>query len=180
MKKRNLTRQQIIEFSFEYAKKKHWKDLNLKMIAEHFDVKTPSLYNHIESIDDLLGDLRAKTISELGLALSKSILGVSGKEAIKAISHSYRSFAKSHPGVYDLTIEAPINNENHKKAAEELLETLLALYKGLPKKQAIQKIRILRSMLHGFVSLENGKGFGLPVGIDETFELMVNQYLVEL
>lgn len=177
MKKRTLTREQIVNYSFEYAKKQHWMALNLKMIAEHFNIKTPSLYNHIKSIEDLMDDLKAKTVLELGTALSKSIQGVGGKEAIRSLSYAYRSFAKSHPGVYELTIESPTNNHNHKKASDELLETILALYKDVPKKQAIHKIRILRSMLHGFVSLEIGKGFGLPVGVDETFERMVSGYL---
>lgn len=180
MKKRTLSRQQIIDYAFDYSKKRHWKELNLKMIAEHFEVKTPSLYNHIESIEDLIGDMNAKTIQELSSVLSKSIQGVSGKEAIRELSHAYRKFSKSHSGVYELTVEAPSNNEKHKKAAEELLDILLAVFKGIPKKQGIHKIRILRSMLHGFVSLEIGKGFGLPVGIDETFELMINQYIESL
>ncbi|MGB8345073.1 MAG: TetR-like C-terminal domain-containing protein [Ktedonobacteraceae bacterium] len=34
-------------------------------------------------------------------------------------------------------------------------------------------MRILRSMLHGFVSLEMIGGFGLPLEIDETFRRLV-------
>ena len=38
---------------------------------------------------------------------------------------------------------------------------------------AIDAIRALRSMLHGFVSLEAGGGFGLPVDIERSFGRLV-------
>jgi hypothetical protein len=38
---------------------------------------------------------------------------------------------------------------------------------------AIDAIRALRSALHGFVLLETGGGFGLPVDVDRSFERLV-------
>ncbi len=38
----------------------------------------------------------------------------------------------------------------------------------------IHMVRILRSALHGFVSLELGQGFGLPLDLDETFRRLLD------
>ena len=39
---------------------------------------------------------------------------------------------------------------------------------------AIHAVRIVRSALHGFVSLELNGGFGLPLDLDETFARLVD------
>jgi len=43
---------------------------------------------------------------------------------------------------------------------------------------AIDAIRAFRSMLHGFVALECGGGFGLPVDIDRSFDRLVRGLVV--
>ena len=48
---------------------------------------------------------------------------------------------------------------------------------GVPDDEIIPVIRAFRSMLHGFVTLEAGRGFGLPVDIDASFDLAVEMGL---
>jgi hypothetical protein len=38
---------------------------------------------------------------------------------------------------------------------------------------AVDAIRALRAALHGFVTLEAGGGFGLPVDVDRSFDRLV-------
>ena len=49
----------------------------------------------------------------------------------------------------------------------------IAGYK-LGEDDAIDATRALRSALHGFITLESGGGFGLPVDIDRSFARLVN------
>ena len=44
---------------------------------------------------------------------------------------------------------------------------------GLDGDDAIHAVRIVRAALHGFVALEIGGGFGLPLALDETFERLI-------
>ena len=44
---------------------------------------------------------------------------------------------------------------------------------GLEGDDAIHAVRLLRSALHGFVSLEGAGGFALPLGLDETYERLI-------
>jgi AcrR family transcriptional regulator len=180
MRKRNLNKDQISDFAFQYSIKNGWQSLNLKLIAEHFEIKTPSLYNHIENLDELILELAAITLEELGKSLAKSIQGISGAEAINELSQAYRKFAKSHRGVYDLTIQAPSGHARHEKASIELLEILFSVLRNKSKKEKIHNIRILRSSLHGFVSIELGKGFGLPTDIEETFKRMIKILVLQM
>jgi hypothetical protein len=52
---------------------------------------------------------------------------------------------------------------------------LLAILRGygLEGDDAIHAARAVRSALHGFVALEAGGGFGIPVELDESFDRMV-------
>ena len=44
---------------------------------------------------------------------------------------------------------------------------------GLQGDDAIHGVRIVRAALHGFVTLEAGGGFGLPLSLDDTFGRLV-------
>ena len=44
---------------------------------------------------------------------------------------------------------------------------------GIPQSEAIHLIRALRALLHGFLDLEAREGFGMPVGIDASFDVAV-------
>ena len=44
---------------------------------------------------------------------------------------------------------------------------------GLDGDDAVDATRALRSALHGFVSLEQAGGFGLPVDVDRSYDQLV-------
>jgi hypothetical protein len=54
---------------------------------------------------------------------------------------------------------------------EAVVPVLAAL--GERESEMISTVRIIRSLLHGFVTLERDGGFGMPVDIDDTFEQLV-------
>ena len=43
----------------------------------------------------------------------------------------------------------------------------------LEGERAIHAVRAIRSALHGFVSLEREGGFGLPVNVDDSYDILV-------
>ena len=44
---------------------------------------------------------------------------------------------------------------------------------GLEGDDVIHGVRIVRAALHGFVALEAGGGFGMPLSVDDTFARLV-------
>jgi hypothetical protein len=56
------------------------------------------------------------------------------------------------------------------------VDVVLAVLRAyrLENDAAIHAARVVRSALHGFVSLETDDGFGIPLDLDESFGLLVS------
>ena len=50
----NISRERIIETAANLSNKAGLENLSLKMIAEELKIKSPSLYNHVSSLDDII------------------------------------------------------------------------------------------------------------------------------
>jgi AcrR family transcriptional regulator len=146
-------------------------------------VATPSLYNHVRSVEALQQKVSARVTAELAQSLSVAVAGRSGEDAIRSLAHAYRDYALSHPGRYRLTQRVPSPDDaEHLAAAESAVQTVLAALRGyvLSGDEAIHATRAARSALHGFVSLEIDGGFGLPQEVGDSFERLVSALHVSL
>jgi AcrR family transcriptional regulator len=150
--------------------------LTLAKIAAAVGVRTPSLYNHVASLEDVRRRLALLGVSELAAAMRDAAVGRARDDALVAMAHAYRDYATRHPGRYAATQRAPAADDPElvvaSAAAVEVLFAILRGY-GLEGDDAIHAARAVRSALHGFVALETGGGFGLPVALDESFDRMV-------
>jgi AcrR family transcriptional regulator len=152
-------------------------------LAAHLGVRTPSLYNHVNGLEGLRRDLALLGVRELNARLSRAAVGKAGDAAIAAFADAYRAFAHAHPGLYAATQRAPgpDDNELH-AAADEVVATIVAVLAayGLEGNDAVHTVRAFRSVLHGFVSLEMGGGFGLPLDLDESFRRLLRIFITGL
>ena len=170
-----LTTEIVMDTAMKIADKEGLGQLTLSRVAEELGVRTPSLYEHVEGLDGLIKHLRLKGFRLLSQQLQRSVIGVSGDDAIRGFADSFRHFVKEHPAVYSLTVESDIRDgEEIQSAAEEIIDTIQAVLKsyGIDKEQLVHATRYLRSVMHGFISLEMFGGFGLKVSIDESFDLI--------
>jgi AcrR family transcriptional regulator len=150
--------------------------VTLARIADSVGVRTPSLYNHVAGLDDVRRHLALRGVAELAAAMRDAAVGRARDDALIAMAHAYRAYATRHPGRYAATQRAPAEADPElSQAAAAAVETLLSILRGygLHDDDAIHAARAVRSALHGFVTLETGGGFGLPVALDETFDRMV-------
>jgi AcrR family transcriptional regulator len=150
--------------------------LTLASIAASVGVRTPSLYNHVGGLDDVRRRIALVGLRELGEALRDAAVGRAGDDALTALAHAYRAYARAHPGRYAATQRAPAAADDElREAARGAVDVLLAILRGygLEGDEAVHAARGVRSALHGFVALETGGGFGLPVDLDESFDRMV-------
>ncbi len=69
----------------------------------------------------------------------------------------------------------PGRNARAAGAAEQTVGVVLAVLAGygLEGDEALHATRAIRSALHGFVLLEAQEGFGLPLDVDESFDVLV-------
>jgi hypothetical protein len=89
------------------------------------------------------------------------------------VADAYRAYALSHPGSYAaLQLASDVSDS---EAARELVDVVVAVLRGygLEGIDAIHGVRAIRAALHGFVVLEAGAGFGLPLDLDESYARLV-------
>jgi hypothetical protein len=115
-------------------------------------------------------------LEEASTKLGRAVMGQAGDAAILALAHALRDFAKERPGLYEAAQRAPDPEDMEwHTAGQEVVEIMvraLAAY-NLSTEDALHAVRMLRSIVHGFVSLENSGGFGLPLAVDETFRRLL-------
>jgi AcrR family transcriptional regulator len=149
--------------------------VTLSRVARELGVRPPSLYEHVGGLDDLLTRVGADGALHLAAALEAAAAGRSGSAALGAVAAAYREFARARPGSYAALQRAQPADSEAGRAAERVVAVVLAVLRGygLDGNDAVHAARIVRSALHGFVALENGEGFGLPLALDATFERLV-------
>jgi hypothetical protein len=146
-------------------------------------VRQPSLYKHVDGMDGLQRGLTVRAKNDLANVLARAAIGRERGDAITAIAHAYRRWAHEHPGRYVAAQRAPAADDAEDLAASrEVVSVVTEVLAGyqLRDDDAIDATRALRSALHGFVMLELGGGFGLPVSVDRSFERLVRGLVTAL
>ena len=151
--------------------------LSMGLLAERLGVKTPSLYKHVDNIADLTHRIGVLAMTELADAIRDATQGRAGGDALFAAAQAMRSFVKEHPGRYAAGDAARPTGPDDPllPAARRVLDSLSAALRGyqLDPDQEIHALRMLRSMLHGFATLEDSGGFMIDTDIDESFIWMI-------
>ena len=140
-------------------------------------MRTPSLYNHVESLDDVRRRVALLALRDLADALRDAAVGRAGDDALAAMADAYRAYARapSRPLRRDPARAgraATRRCARRRRARSTSCSPILRGY-GLEGDDAIHAARAVRSALHGFVALEAGGGFGIPVDLDESYARMV-------
>jgi hypothetical protein len=67
-------------------------------------------------------------------------------------------------------------------AEEQSLRVAVAVVAsfGLTGEEALHAVRGLRSLAHGFATLEIAGGFGLPLSLDESFDRLLQMFVLAL
>jgi AcrR family transcriptional regulator len=171
MPRAGLDTETVVAAAAAVADRDGLQALSLSKLASELGVRPPSLYAHIRGLDDLRRRIAVSAARRLSVELRAAAAGVADTEALRGIALAYRAFARAHPGMYaSLQPAAGVD-----PAFTELVDVVLAALRGygLEGDDAVHAVRIVRSGLHGFVSLELEAGFGLPLDLDETFERLV-------
>ena len=175
MPRAGLRSETVVSAAAAVADAEGLQALTLAHLAERLGVRAPSLYAHVEGLDDLRRRLAARGARELAAELQAAAAGRAGRDALRAIAGAYREYGREHPGTYAALQRAPDLESDGAAAAAELVAVVLAVLRGygLHGEDAVHGARIVRSALHGFVTLEIGEGFGIPLDLDESFARLV-------
>lgn len=174
MPRAGLDPERVVRRASELIDERGNSRLTLAQLAGELGVATPSLYKHIDGLDDLINRVAARTTAQLADRLGKAAQGRSGRDALEALGRAYRLFARDHPETYRL-VQRPVDTPEWTAAASASVAAVAAALAGYGvHEQDVDRIRFVRASLHGFVDLEHNGGFGLPASIDASFTFLLD------
>jgi len=166
----------IVQAAAKLADQGGLHQLSMATLAAQLGVRAPTLYHYFAGLAGVRRALALLGLEEASRRLGRAVMGKAGDEAVLALAHTLRDFAKERPGLYEAAQRAPDPEDREWQAAgQEVVEIMvrsLSAY-ALSQEDALHAIRMLRSSVHGFVSLEHSGGFGLPLEVDETFRRLL-------
>lgn len=171
-----LNFEKVVAAAIRLADKNGLENLTLGRVAHEVGVKPPSLYEHVDGLQGLHLAIRLRGFHALNDILRRATVGKSQDEAIRSLAFEMRKFVHQHPALYESTVFTSVGDSKEvSEAADEVLETLDAVLAGygIVGKEGVHATRYLRSLLHGFVSLEDARGFGLNVDLNESYQKLV-------
>jgi AcrR family transcriptional regulator len=152
--------------------------LSMGLLAERLGVKTPSLYKHVTSQADLAHRIAVLAMNEFADAIRDAIQGRAGREALVAGAHAMRAWVLRHPGRYAAANLAGVTGPDDPfiPAVQRVLDSWAAMLHGygLDPGQEIHALRMLRSILHGFATLEAVGSFQIAADVDDSFSWMID------
>ena len=174
MSKNNISDELIIETSARIANKVGLDNLSLKIIAEELNIKSPSLYNHISSLNEIKSQLMVYGWKQIEEKMIDSAVGVSGYEALKNMCNVFYDYATNNKGIFTAMLwYNKYESDEKQNATTRLFNMLFKIMKSLniTYENINHIIRTLRGFLEGFSLLVNNNAFGNPISIKESFDL---------
>ena len=102
-----LSREVIVNAALTFLDREGWDALTINALATQLGTKGPSLYNHVDSLEDLRRTVRMRVIDDILQMLSTVGAGRTRDDAVMAMASAYRSYAHHHPGRYSAFTRMP-------------------------------------------------------------------------
>ena len=153
-----LSREAIVTAALAFLDREGWDGLTINALATVLGTKGPSLYNHVDSLEDLRRTVRMRVIDDILQMLNTVAAGRTRDDAVVAMASAYRSYAHHHPGRYSAFTRMPLGGDDPEftaaaHAAAAPVIAVLASY-GLDGEDAFYAALEFWAALHGFVLLE--------------------------
>ncbi len=162
-----LSRDSIVNAALTFLDREGWDALTINALATQLGTKGPSLYNHVQSLEDLRRTVRMRVVGDIIEMLNTVGQGRTRDDAVTVMASAYRSYAHHHPGRYSAFTRMPLGGDDPEfteatRAAAAPVIAVLASY-GLDGDEAFYAALEFWSAMHGFVLLEMT---GAMTGID--------------
>ena len=171
-----LNRAVVVDRATDLADRIGLQELTITKLGRELGIAPPGVYRHVTDLDDLRRAIAQKAARDLAVTLSGACAGLSGREALTALAHTLRGWAAAHPARYAALQVAPDPEDPEGLAAAGDVVTVIAsalrAYR-LTDDDLTDAIRLVRSTLHGFITLELGEGFKQARASGATFDRIV-------
>ena len=175
MPRRGLDTSQVVDAAVKLADD-GIETVTFARLAQDLGVRAPSLYNHVDGRPALLRLICLRGLAELTEAISSAAVGRSGADALRATALAYRGFALANAGfVRGDAGGAAADDPELQAAAERLLRLIAAILSRwqLEGDELIDAVRVIRSGLHGSVTLERQGRPRAPRDLDASYDRLI-------
>ncbi|MGA7669939.1 MAG: TetR-like C-terminal domain-containing protein [Nitrolancea sp.] len=184
MPRKGLSTERVVEAAALMADAEGLENLILHKLAKELGVRPSSLFNHIAGLPDLRRQLQIRGLREMAAKVGRACVGRAGDDAVIAAANAAREYAHEHPGVY-LTTQPAVQSENNpelEEAASQFVGIFFDImrYYGFEGIERVHAVRGLFATIHGFIMLEQAGHFGMPIGIDESYDWIIEHYVAAL
>lgn len=167
----------LIETARQIIEQEGLDRLSLSRLAAALGVKAPSLYKHVKNKAAIIAAVNQRTYHNLtNDVLSQTDVIEQPYDRIVTIAQTYRRYALEHPVLYELAFTSEDRGDEDVMVSLALpLQALVAQISG--ENHALEALRGLWALIHGYVMLEINQQMRRGGNLDETFELVVKTYL---
>lgn len=181
MPRNGLNKERIVDSAVVYIEQFGVEHFSMRALAESWNVKTASLYNHVQSMEALLLDVCLRALQMQRKSAQDAIAGKCGAQSIRALANADRRFAKEHRNLYQLIMQMlGTRAEQLDLTAQYIVEPYFHVLeeRTLTPSEKIHWQRVLRGIVHGFISQEEAGFFShLHVDVEESFQIAVECYI---
>lgn len=177
MPKTKIDKSLVIDRAMQLINVSGIENLSLKTLAEDLGVKCPSLYNHVNGIDDLKEQIMLRGWKELNDKIIQSVIGLTGYDAVRAMCYAFHEYALENQGVFSVMLwYNQFKDAQTIEATSKMFSVFLKITQSLniSQKNCFHLVRMFRGFLEGFSLLENNNAFGNTLSIDSSFELSLD------
>ena len=107
-----LSRDGIVDGALTFLDREGWDSLTINALATQLGTKGPSLYNHVDSLEDLRRAVRVRVIDDIITMLNRVGEGRARDDAVLVMAGAYRSYAHHHPGRYSAFTRMPLGGDD--------------------------------------------------------------------
>lgn len=177
MPRQGLSRESVVRAAVALIEEKGVPQFSMGALARRLQVKPASLYNHIESFEQLLTLVGETAVHQLVTLETQAIAGKREQQALFALAQAYRLFAREHYQLYRIIMAFPKwDNPVLEQEAGEIVSPILQVLAdyGLTRDQQFHWQRVLRAEMAGFAFHEQAGGFShFPADPNESFNIAI-------
>ena len=160
-----VTKAEVIKTASDMADRNGLHNVSLKAIAENLGIRTPSLYNHIGSLDELLREIAHSGMRTMNEKMIRAAIGKTGDSALKLVAVEYLNYMIEHPGVYEIIQWANWNGTEETAAINNeyisLLNAFIIPY-NLEIESSREVLNMITGFIHGYTTLQLRYAFSNP------------------
>ena len=101
---------------------------------------------------------------------------------MEALADAYHRFGKERPEIYKVILSLPmVKNDALQTAAGDIVEPIIAVLSGyrLAEEHKMHLQRVLRSIMHGFISQEEAGCFRhFPADVSDSYKMAVQGFIL--